>query len=107
LIFRFYPKYLDAIPLIPILAIAAAFRISDFWSSFLVIRDRENTSLLINMATAGTAFAIWLLTRFGADTPEAGIAYMAAFVAAFTYVISFLFSHIHFRSSNAEITMAT
>ncbi|MBO9194825.1 hypothetical protein J5277_11970 [Rhizobium sp. 16-449-1b] len=107
LILQLYPKYSDAIPLIPILAIAAAFRISDFWSSFLVIRDREKTSLLINMVAAGTAFVIWLLTRFGARTPEAGIAYMAAFVAASTYVISFIFSHIHFRSSNAEITVAT
>lgn len=106
-ILRFYPKYLDAIPLIPILAIAAAFRISDFWSSFLVIREREKTSLLINMAVAGTAFVIWLLTRFGAETPEAGVAYMAAFVASLTYVISFLFSHIHVRSTNAEITVAT
>lgn len=100
LILRFYPKYQDAIPLIPILAIAAAFRISDFWTSFLMIRDRERTSLLVNIGAAATAFVIWLLTRFGADTPEAGIAYMAACVASLTYIISFVFSHVHFKSIN-------
>lgn len=57
-----YPKYNLALPLLPILLAAAAFRVSNFWSSYLVIAHKHNEMLvtqiaLIALLTLGT----WLM----------------------------------------------
>lgn len=98
---KLYPNYVMAMPLIPILAIAAAFRISDFWSSFLVINGKEETSLAINVGINIFAVGIWATTRFGAGSISLSLAYLAAFSAIGTYLLSFFYSYKHYRGKYA------
>ncbi len=44
-----YPKYIDALPLLAPLLLAAAFRLSDFWTSYLIIIHRQNILLKIQI----------------------------------------------------------
>lgn len=44
---RWYPQYINALPLFPPLLLAAAFRVSDFWSSYLIIVHRHHLLLKI------------------------------------------------------------
>ncbi|MGY4334550.1 O-antigen/teichoic acid export membrane protein [Bradyrhizobium sp. LB7.2] len=99
---KFYPSYSAAIPLIPLLAVAAALRISDFWSSFLVITGNERTSLIINVAAVASSLGAWVMTSgFFAGTQALGLAYLAACVAALTYLCSFAASYRYAKFANA------
>ena len=42
---RWYPQYINALPLLPPLLLAAAFRVSDFWSSYLIVIHWHNILL--------------------------------------------------------------
>ena len=101
MVLSFFPNYAKSLPLLPILAVASAFRISDFWSSFLVICGRERTSLIINVTVVIAALTIWYSTRFGMQHPGAGIAALAAFIAALNYIASFFCSRSYIRTNDA------
>lgn len=99
---RFYPSYVAAIPLIPLLTVAAILRISDFWSSFLVITGNERTSLLINVAAVTLSLGMWFVTSgFFASTQAMGLSYLAISTAALTYLCSFAASYRYVRFASA------
>jgi O-antigen/teichoic acid export membrane protein len=54
-----FPAYQDARPLIGLFIAAAVLRVSDFWSSLLVIAGREAALLAANLAGAAIAGAGW------------------------------------------------
>lgn len=57
-----YVKYTLALPLLPILLAAAAFRVSNFWSSYLIIAHKQNAMLVTQIVMISTlALSIWLL----------------------------------------------
>jgi O-antigen/teichoic acid export membrane protein len=58
---RWYPQYLDAVVLMPWFIAIAVLRVSDFWTSFLLICGFESQLLKINLVTAAIAGAAWLL----------------------------------------------
>jgi O-antigen/teichoic acid export membrane protein len=60
-IVRWFPAYDGARTLLPIFFGIAVLRVSDFWSSFLIITRRERTLIAINLAAAIVAAAVWFL----------------------------------------------
>jgi O-antigen/teichoic acid export membrane protein len=85
---RWYPQYGDAVRLLPWFLAIAAFRMSDFWSSFLLIVGKEGRLLRANLAACGTAIAAWaLLARpwhAGPVSPQQ-VAWLAVLLTLFAY----------------------
>lgn len=97
-----YPAYSAAIAIIPVLSIAAALRVSDFWSSFLVITGNERTSLAINVAAVVISLGLWWATTgFYTASQSLGLAYLAALIALATYFCSFAASYQFAKRANA------
>lgn len=96
----FYPKYKAAIEIVPIFIFSAAFRVSDFWTSFLIISGKERTSLIINVIGVILGFGVWFSGFFGELASIKGLGMMVLSIAFFTYVVSFLYSHMLYRSTN-------
>ena len=66
---RWYPQFADATPLLPLFLAIAVLRVSDFWSSFLLITGFESRLLRLNLAVAVGGAIVWaLLVRPGGAT---------------------------------------
>lgn len=89
LIPRMYPQYSDVVTIIPILAGAAAFRIADFSSKFLIAAGRERLTLAGAIAVVAAALAIWHFAVGWQSASFAEMAYLSLGVAAASYAISF------------------
>lgn len=59
-IVRWFPVYEPARGLLPLFLLIAVFRVSDFWSSFMVIVGLEARLLWINLGAALIGTALWL-----------------------------------------------
>lgn len=59
IISAWYAEYNASLPLIPIFLAIAVIRLSDFWSSHLIIVGRERLLLLINVAVGTTVMVVW------------------------------------------------
>lgn len=60
---RWLPNYAAAVSLLPVLIGAAVLRVSDFWSSLLVVQKRESELLAVQLgsvAVSGLGFAAWI-----------------------------------------------
>ncbi|MDM0039466.1 hypothetical protein QTH89_23710 [Variovorax sp. J22G21] len=57
---RWYPLYSEATSLIPLLLVVGVLRVSDFWSSYLLITGYETRLLVLNGVTLLVATLIWL-----------------------------------------------
>jgi O-antigen/teichoic acid export membrane protein len=60
-IVNWFPAYSDSRVLLPIFLCIAILRVSDFWSSFLVIAGLERRLLLINVAVMAFASSTWVV----------------------------------------------
>lgn len=60
-IFRFYPEYTAAISLVTVFVLVAVLRVSDFWSSYLIIVGHERRLLVVNLMVVSLVSTIWLL----------------------------------------------
>jgi O-antigen/teichoic acid export membrane protein len=58
-IVRWFPMYQDTMYLLPWFLFVAVIRVSDLWSSYLLIVGREAPLLAINVASAVAAIAAW------------------------------------------------
>jgi hypothetical protein len=56
---RWFPVYQDALYLLPWFLIVAVVRVSDFWSSYLLIVGREAPLLASRVASAAAGIAAW------------------------------------------------
>lgn len=85
---KLYPQHVEALPLLLPLMLAAVFRLSDFWSSYLIIMKRERVVLIIQAAVlvaSVSAWAIWTLT--GWSQPSAhSFSLLALATATLSYV---------------------
>lgn len=86
---RFFPGYEDAATLVPILAAAGIFRVSDFWSTFLIVAGRERSALLATVVSLTVTFALWYLAIEREQLRPVHLAYLALSIAAVTYVVAF------------------
>jgi O-antigen/teichoic acid export membrane protein len=58
---RWFPLYDDTILLFPLFLLVAMLRVSDFWTSYLLIIGREARVLALNLASGVFSAIIWLL----------------------------------------------
>lgn len=56
---RWFPAYADTVGLLPFFLSVALLRISDFWSSYLLIIGRERRMLALNAGVASLSIGVW------------------------------------------------
>lgn len=107
LVDRFYPEYRDAVVLLPFFGIAAAFRVADFWSGFLVIVGKERLSLAINLAATIVPTALMVINAHVQERSLTAkdLCLLAAIVAAATFLWSFLGARSHARKVPAPVAV--
>jgi O-antigen/teichoic acid export membrane protein len=86
---RFLPDYADALPLFLPMAIAAALRLSDFWSSLLIIGGRERAALSATLACLVVVMAVWFMLVGDAVT-GLDLAWLAVATALAVQLTSFV-----------------
>jgi O-antigen/teichoic acid export membrane protein len=57
---RWFPVYANTVALLPLFLGVALLRVSDFWSSYLLIVGRENRLLTLNCTVAVLSIGIWV-----------------------------------------------
>lgn len=68
---RWFPRYIDSVVLLPLFVPIAMLRVSDFWSSFLLITGKESRLLQVNVFALVAGLAVWLLaTRAWSGMPS-------------------------------------
>jgi O-antigen/teichoic acid export membrane protein len=78
-----YPGYADAASVLPLLTLLGVLRVSDFFSSYLMITGREGRMLSVNIASLLCAFAIWFAWFRPSGDPMAlePVAWLAALLS--------------------------
>ena len=87
---RWMPQYESAVTLLPPMLLAAVFRIADFWSSLLVVLERESVLLVAQLiAVAATVLSYTMYLRFQSAAPTPlSLAWLAAAGAAASMLAS-------------------
>lgn len=86
IILYIYPNYYGAILIIPILIFVAILRMSDFWSSYLIVVGEEKILLLIDIAMIVVSLIIWYtITIFISDISIYSIASFAVAIGFLRY----------------------
>jgi hypothetical protein len=86
------PQYAEARPLWLPLLLAAVFRVSDFWSSLLLVVEREGRLLAAQSAAVAAAclgYLVWLVVGGGGATPLS-LAWLAVAAAILSHASSAL-----------------
>ena len=85
---RWYPQFDDAIVLLPLFLGIGVLRVSDFWSSFLLITGLEERLLRVNVAAALTGALAWALVVrpwSGETIAAAQVGWLAALLTLSAY----------------------
>jgi O-antigen/teichoic acid export membrane protein len=84
-----FPKYSRSLMLFPIFLIVVSFRISDFWSSFLIVTGQEMKVLLSLTATTILVLCCWLLyLKLGIESFSlTSIAGLALLITLISYIV--------------------
>ncbi|KAB2876786.1 MAG: hypothetical protein HS106_09300 [Ideonella sp.] len=86
-----FPAYADARSLLPMLIVVALFRVSDFWTTCLIVFGRELRLLTVQGAAALCGGAIWwILQPSGRATELTSIAVLALVLASTGYAATAL-----------------
>lgn len=88
---RWFPAYRPAIGLLALLLAASLLRVSDFWSSFLMICGHERRLLRINVSVCGGGFIAWLAleSAVGGFVPTAAaFCRLTLLLAATSYLVT-------------------
>lgn len=87
---RWFPAYTGSRAILPVFLGIALLRVSDFWSSYLVIVGLEARLLSLNLLAALGASAVWWASWRPDVVPvdTAGIAALAAFLALASYGVA-------------------
>lgn len=96
-----YPQYVDSLELMPLFLAVAALRMSEFWSSFLLITGRETLLLVTQLGVAALTLLLWWLAvgRHGAISARQ-VAWLCVMLTAAAY-LSALAAAWHMRRSTA------
>lgn len=85
---HWYPQYADAHALIPTFLAIGVLRVSDFWSSFLLVTGQERQLLLVNLAALILALGAWTALHLPSTTPVdalRSVGWLAALITATNY----------------------
>lgn len=84
---RFYPAYGSALAILPMLLAVAATRVSDFWSSFLMICGQERQLLATQIVAGAGVCAIWFgwIVARGTPVTSTDCAWLALWLAVASY----------------------
>lgn len=87
---RWFVAYEEARSLLPVFLIVAVLRVSDFWSSYVLVVGREGRLLVLNFISASVAAVLWMLSvRFQANSLNINqVALLALLLAAISYAVS-------------------
>lgn len=85
---RWFPAYADTMQLVPLFLAVAVLRVSDFWSSYLLIIGREGRMLAMNAGVAATGLGIWaaLVQPWRASIGQRDVALLAVVMAVCGYL---------------------
>lgn len=86
---RWFVAYQEARSLLPVFLVIAVLRLSDFWSSFLIVIGYEARLLTLNFLGASVAIVLWmLLIRLEADVLQINqVASLALLLATIGYAV--------------------
>jgi O-antigen/teichoic acid export membrane protein len=85
---RWYPNYAFASTLLPLFIAVAVLRVSDFWSSFLLITGMEAQLLRLNLTAGGLGLLVWsAITQPWNEAPATlqQVGWLAAVLSGFAY----------------------
>ncbi|GAB4208700.1 MAG: hypothetical protein Fur0019_14770 [Tibeticola sp.] len=83
---RWFPAYHEAVAILPALTIAAVFRVSDFWSGFLVAVRAEAQLLRTQLAVGIGSTLLWTCGYIMFDSPAlSAVAWFALMLSASWY----------------------
>lgn len=84
-----FPKYSRSLALFPIFLIVVSFRISDFWSSFLIVTGQEMKALLSLITTTVSVVCLWLLFLYNEKDGFSliSIAVLALLITLTSYIV--------------------
>jgi hypothetical protein len=92
----YFPQYEMATTILPVFTVIAILRISDFFSSYLVIVNLERWVLLSDLGCAILGIAVWLLVRqpwqAGQTLGLGSFAELAALLAGLSYASKLVIS---------------
>lgn len=97
-----FPEYSEASSIVGILLFVAILRLTDFWSSYLVILGKEKLLLLLNSVVGVVVGAAWMLSVRPWETKVVAIEEITWLAFAFTfasYFVAFSFAYLHRKDS--------
>jgi O-antigen/teichoic acid export membrane protein len=85
---RWFPAYADTVQLMPLFLGVALLRVSDFWSSYLLIIGREGRMLAMNSGVAAAGLGIWaaLVQPWRVPLGQRDVALLAVVMAVCGYL---------------------
>lgn len=86
---RWYPQYAQTVALLPLLGAVGVLRLSDLWSSFLIVAGHEKALLVVQLCAAvcaALAWLLWLAPWKDSMFSVHDIGLLAALLGAFSYV---------------------
>lgn len=104
LIRSFYPSYANSIQLLPLFILASVLRVSDFWSSYLVVTRKESQLLWLTLSTITIILTTWwIYADFNMrNLSISHVAYLALLLAIGTYLSVALAAWAASRVSSKE-----
>lgn len=100
-IMHWFPNYLPATSLIALFLGTGVLRLSDFWSSYLIITGYEKRLLFIKLAVVAAVLLIWFFAVFRANQNNAGLTAFALLAFALSlanyltvFITSFSKGHV-------------
>jgi O-antigen/teichoic acid export membrane protein len=102
LIQAWLPKYLEALPILPPLLGAAAFRVSDFWSNYLIVSRSEGALLKVQIVGFSVVFIGWALVTEPSYTSVAWLAFLTAAAAFFAGAVASMLLRATWRGQGSN-----
>lgn len=95
IIINWFDDYRSSLEILPIFLIVASIRLSDFWSSHLLVSGKERLLLAVNSFSGMSVFISFLLLGYFQTPDKSGInelAHLALTLTVVNYTLVLIFS---------------
>jgi len=99
---RWYPEYARAADLLPVLLLVAVLRMSDFWTSYLVVVGLESRLLKLTLAAGALTTVAWSIVIRPWRGPPVELAEIAALAAALALATSLTAALTSWQAASAQ-----